>query len=45
VRLSDIDSAVDRFVPLVTPIATIDEIKYEVAVFDTNENQDAWWMA
>jgi hypothetical protein len=45
VRLPDVDAAVDRFVPLVTPIALIDEIKYEVAVFDTNEKQDAWWMA
>lgn len=45
VRLSDIDTVVDRIVPTIVPLAQIEELKYEVAVYDTNERQDRWWMA
>lgn len=45
VRVEEVDAAVDALVPLLTPIATIVEIKYEVAIYDTNELHDRWWMA
>ncbi len=45
VRLADIDAVVDQIVPTLVPLAQLEEIKYEVAVYDTNERQDRWWMA
>jgi 8-oxo-dGTP diphosphatase len=45
VRLNDIDTIVDQIVPALVRLAQIEEIKYEVAVYDTNERQDQWWMA
>lgn len=35
---------VDRIFPVVTTYAELVEIKYETAVFDSNENHDGWWM-
>lgn len=44
VRLAYVDTVVDQIVPALVPLAHIEEIKYEVAVYDTNERQDRWWM-
>lgn len=45
VTLSSVDAEVDRVVPSLLVLADIEEIKYETAVFDTNEEHDKWWMA
>jgi hypothetical protein len=44
VRIHDVDTAVDQLVPALVAVAEIEEIKYEVAVYDTNERQDRWWL-
>jgi len=44
VRLIDVDTVVDEIVPTILAVAEIEEIKYEVAVYDSNERQDRWWM-
>jgi len=44
-KLEEIDMAVDAIVPQLLPLAAIGEIKYEVAVYDTNEQHDRWWVA
>lgn len=44
-RLAAIDAVVDAIVPQLTGLARIEELKYEVAVYDTNEQRDRWWMA
>ncbi len=31
--------------PQLIGLARIEELKYEVAVYDTNEEHDRWWMA
>jgi ADP-ribose pyrophosphatase YjhB (NUDIX family) len=43
-HMADIDAEVDAVVTQLLAIATIEEIKYEIAVYDTNERQDRWWM-
>ena len=45
IGLPEVDAAVDAVVPRLLPVAAIDEIKYEVAVYDTHEQHDRWWMA
>ena len=42
-RLEAIDAAVDELVPKLLGVASIAEIKYEVAVYDSNAGQDRWW--
>lgn len=42
--LADIDREVDKILPVVTTYAGLEEIKYETAVFDSNEKHDGWWM-
>lgn len=39
-----IDKEVDRLIPTLLQMAEIEEIKYETAVFDSNEDVDKWWM-
>lgn len=41
--LSDIDAAVDSLLPLLEPLCGIAEVKYEVAVYDSNDEHDKWW--
>lgn len=43
-NLVDIDLIVDSIVKEISCIAEIKEIKYESAIFDSNEALDAWWM-
>ncbi len=43
--LTDIDAAVDALVPAVQELCEVEEIKYETAVFDTNDAHDRWWVA
>lgn len=45
IRMEDVDTAVDALIPLLVGLAEVDEIKYEVAVYDTNDAHDRWWMA
>ncbi len=42
-RLAEVDQAVDALVPQLLAVARLVEIKYEVAVYDSNGAQDAWW--
>ncbi len=39
-----IDAAVDTIVSRIINLCTIEEIKYESAVYDSNEEHDRWWM-
>lgn len=43
--LAQIDAAVDAVVPKLLERCEIEEIKYETAVYDSNDNHDHWWMA
>ena len=43
-RLPEIDAVVDEIVPRLVSLAVIEELKYEVAVYDSNERHDRWWM-
>ena len=42
--ITEIDDAVDAITRDVSPYAAIQEIKYETAVFDSNDLHDRWWM-
>lgn len=44
-RLVDLDAAVDALMGPITTIVEVLEIKYETAVYDTNDQHDRWWMA
>lgn len=44
VRMAEVDAVVDELVPRLVSLAVIEELKYEVAVYDTNEHHDRWWM-
>lgn len=44
-RMAEIDAVVDAIVPQLIDLARVEEVKYEVAVYDTNEQHDRWWMA
>jgi ADP-ribose pyrophosphatase YjhB (NUDIX family) len=44
-RLAEIDAAVDRLLAAILPHAEVLEIKYETAVYDSNDAHDRWWMA
>ena len=42
--LHDIDKAVDELISKIGSLSVILEIKYESAIYDTNEEHDRWWM-
>ena len=42
--LAEIDREVDGILPIVTTYAELVEVKYETAVYDSNEKHDGWWM-
>jgi hypothetical protein len=42
-QLNSVDAAVDEIIPTLLAYASIIEIKYEVAVYDSNDDQDRWW--
>jgi ADP-ribose pyrophosphatase YjhB (NUDIX family) len=42
-QLQEVDQAVDDVVPKLLACASIIEIKYEVAVYDSNDEHDRWW--
>lgn len=43
--LAEVDAAVDALVPQLLTRSSIADLKYEVAVYDTNDAQDAWWAS
>lgn len=42
--ITEIDAAVDAITAIASTYATVLEIKYETAVYDSNDNHDRWWM-
>lgn len=42
--MSLIDAEVAKLVLLIEHVASIDEIKYESAIYDSNDALDRWWM-
>lgn len=45
VTLDQIDMAVDELVALLQAPIDIAEVKYETAIYDSNDDVDRWWMA
>jgi 8-oxo-dGTP pyrophosphatase MutT (NUDIX family) len=42
--LFEIDREVDNIIPIISDVCDIEEIKYETAIYDSNEDLDKWWM-
>ncbi|MBP9205704.1 MAG: NUDIX hydrolase [Kofleriaceae bacterium] len=45
VTLAEVDAEVDQLVPAVMSLASVEEVKYEVAVYDSHDEHDRWWAA
>lgn len=43
-NLFKVDLEVDKIVPVISSLCDIDEIKYETAIYDSNEDLDKWWI-
>jgi hypothetical protein len=44
ITMTRVDEFVDTLIPFLLPVAAVEEIKYESAVYDSNEEHDQWWM-